>query len=263
MLGDIWTKTLWDQRRALAGWGIGLMVVSLIYGAFYPFAGTPEYGELIESLPAGLAEAMGWDEIASPHGYLGSTVFGILGPVLAIIFAIGTGARAIAGDEENGTLELLVAHPVTRRRIVTQRVAALGVALAMAGLVVFLAILTIRGPIDLTIPVGHIAAASLNLALLAAVFGTLALFVGAIAGRRGLVIGVTAVVAVVAYLANGLAPQVDSLAWLQKGSPFHWFAGTDTLRDGLDPASSLLLLALAALFTLAAVFAFDRRDIAT
>lgn len=263
MLSDIWTKTLWDQRRGLLGWGIGLMAVSLIYGAFYPFAATPEYGELIESLPAGLAEAMGWDDIASPHGYLGSTVFGILGPVLAIIFAIGTGARAIAGDEENGSLELLVAHPVTRRRVVTQRALALGVALAAAGLVVFLAILAIRGPIELTIPVGHIAAASLNLALLAAVFGTFALLVGAIVGRRGLVIGVTAVVAVVAYLANGLAPQVDSLAWLQKGSPFYWFAGTDTLRDGLDPASTLLLLALAVLFTLAAVFAFDRRDIAT
>lgn len=263
MLGDIWTKTLWDQRRGLLGWGIGLVAVSLIYGAFYPFAATPEYGELIESLPAGLAEAMGWDDIASPHGYLGSTVFGILGPVLAIIFAIGTGARAIAGDEENGSLELLVAHPVTRRRVVTQRALALGVALAAAGLVVFLAILAIRGPIELTIPVGHIAAASLNLALLAAVFGTFALLVGAIVGRRGLVIGVAAVVAVVAYLANGLAPQVDSLAWLQKGSPFYWFAGTDTLRDGLDPASSLLLLALAALFTVAAVFTFDRRDIAT
>lgn len=263
MLGDIWTKTLWDQRRALGGWGIGLAAVSLIYGAFYPFAATPEYGELIESLPSGLAEAMGWDDIASAHGYLGSTVFGILGPVLAIIFAIGTGARAIAGDEENGSLELLVAHPVTRRRIVTQRAAALGVALALAGLVVFLAILAIRGPIDLTIPVGNIAAASLNLALLAAVFGAFAIFVGAVTGRRGLVIGVTAVVAVVAYLANGLAPQVDSLAWLQKGSPFYWFAGTDTLRDGLDPASSLLLLALAVLFTLGAVLAFDRRDIAT
>jgi hypothetical protein len=126
MLRDIWTKTLWDQRRTLLGWAIGFAAVSLVYGGFYPFAATPEYSELIDSLPPGLAEAFGWGDISSPHGYLGSTVFGILGPVLAIVMAIGLGARAIAGSEEDGSLELLIAHPVSRTRVVLQKTAALG-----------------------------------------------------------------------------------------------------------------------------------------
>lgn len=261
MLSDIWTKTLWDQRRSLLGWGIGMLAVSLIYGAFYPFAATPEYADLIENLPPGLAEAMGWEDIASPAGYLGSTVFGILGPILTIIFAIGTGARAIAGDEENGSLELLIAHPVTRTRVVLHRALALGIALVVAGLVVFGAILAIRGPIDLDLPTVHIAGAGLQLALLAAVFGTLALLVGAITGRRSLVIGVTAVVAVVTYLANGLAPQVEAIAWTQKLSPFYWYAGTPTLRDGLDPVNALLAAGATAVFLTGAVVAFNRRDV--
>lgn len=261
MLRDIWTKTLWDQRRGLLGWGIGLLAVTLVYGGFYPFAATPEYGELIESMPAGLAEAMGWDDIASPHGYLGSTVFGILGPILAIIFAISTGAKAIAGDEENGSLELLIAHPVTRTRVVLQRALALGIALLGAGVVVFLGILVIAEPIELGLPLGHVAAASLQLVLLAAVFGALAMLVGGIVGRRGLVIGITAVVAVIAYLANGVAPMVDALAWMQDLSPFYWFAGTDTLRDGLNMANAALLAVLTAVFAAGAVFAFNRRDV--
>lgn len=262
MLRDIWTKTLWDQRRSLLGWAVGLVAVSLIYGGFYPFAATPEYAELIASLPAGLAEAMGWDDIASPHGYLGSTVFGILGPILVIIFAIGFGARAIAGEEENGNLELVIAHPVTRTRVVGQRALALGIALGLAGLVVFAAVVAIRSPIDLDLPVAHLAAAGLQLALLGAVFGTLALLVGAVTGRRGLVVGVSAVVAVVGYLANGLAPQVEAVAWMQKASPFYWFAGTATLRDGLHPLNALLLAGLAGLFLIGAVLAFNRRDVA-
>lgn len=261
MLRDIWTKTLWDQRRGLLGWGIGLLVVTLVYGGFYPFAATPEYGELIESLPAGLADAMGWSAIASAHGYLGSTVFGILGPILAIIFAISTGAKAIAGDEENASLELLITHPVTRTRVVLQRALALGIALLGAGMVVFVGILVIAEPIELGLPLAHVAAASLQLALLAAVFGSLALLVGGLVGRRGPVIGITALVAVIAYLANGAAPMVDALAWMQDISPFYWFAGTDTLRDGLDPAKAGLLAAMTGVFVAGAAIAFNRRDV--
>ena len=261
MLRDIWTKTLWDQRRTLIGWAIGFALVSLVYGGFYPFAATPEYGELIESLPPGISEAFGWDDIASAHGYMGSTVFGILGPVLALVMAIGLGARAIAGSEEDGSLELLIAHPVSRMRVVLQKTAALGVAALGAGIMVFLAILAIRGPIDLDLPISHIAAASFNLALFGFLFGTVAILIGAITGRKGLAVGATAGIAVIAFLANGLAPQVDALAWLQNVSPFYWANGTDTLRDGIDPLMSLLLAGVAALAVATAVFTFDRRDV--
>ena len=261
MLRDIWTKTLWDQRRTLLGWAIGFAAVSLVYGGFYPFAATPEYAELIESMPPALAEAMGWDDISSPHGYLGATVFGILGPVLAVIMAIGLGTRAIAGSEEDGSLEMLIAHPVTRTRVVVQKAVALALATLMAGVIVLVAILAIRGPIDLDIPFANIAAASLDLALMGLLFGSLAILVGGITGRRGLAISVSAAVVVIAYLANGLAPQVDALAWMQNVSPFHWADGTNTLRDGINPVDTLLLGGVAAVLVAVAAFAFNRRDV--
>lgn len=261
MLSDVWTKTLWDQRRVLLGWAIGFAAVALIYGAFYPFAGTPEYGELLESMPPELVEAMGWGDISTAHGYLGATTFGLVGPILALVMAIGLGARAIAGSEEDGSLEMLIAHPVSRTRAVGQKSIALAVAMLMAGLVVFLATLALSGPIDFELPVGNIAAASLNLALMGVLFGTLAILVGSIRGRRGLVIGVTTVIVVLAFLANGLAPQVEALAWAQNLSPFYWADGTATLRDGIDPAEALLLAGISTVFVFAAAAAFNRRDV--
>jgi ABC-2 type transport system permease protein len=216
---------------------------------------------LIDNLPAGLSEAFGWDEISSPHGYLGSTVYGILGPVLVIIMAIAFGAKAIAGNEEAGHLELLIAQPVTRTRVLLQRAVALFIATAVGGIAVFVSILAIRGPVELDLDVSNIAVTSLNLALLGAVFGTLALLVGGFVGRRGLVIGVSAVIAVGAYLANGLAPQVDGLAWLQNLSPFYWFNGTATLRDGIDLPKTLLLAGVSLLFVAIGAVAFNRRDV--
>lgn len=262
MLADVWTKTLWDKRRALLGWAIGFFFVALVYGAFFPVAATPEYEEIIKSLPAGIAEAFGWDEISTPHGYLGSTVYGLLGPALAIIMGIAFGANAIAGDEEAGGLELLIAHPVPRSSVVVQRSAALFLAMLGAGVVVFLAILTLRGPIELDLPLSHIAGASLNLALLGTLFGAVAILAGAIRGRRGMAIGAATVVAVAAFLADGLAPQVEGLEWMQELSPFHWFDGTGTLRDGIDPLGTFLLGATALALVLAAVVAFNRRDVA-
>jgi ABC-2 type transport system permease protein len=263
VLRDIWTKTLWDHRRALLGWAVGLLAVTLIYGGFYPFVATPSYAELMDNLPPGLAEAMGWDDISSPAGYLGATVFGILGPVLTIVFSIGTGARAIAGEEENGHLELLIAQPVTRTEVVVQRAFALLVALLSLGLVVWLGMVALRGSIDLEIPLAHLAAASLNLALLGATFGALALFVGGFTGRRGLVIGVSAGVAVLAYLANGVAPQVEAIAWMQELSPFHWFDGSATLRDGFRLGDTALLAGVAVALVMGAAVAFSRRDVGT
>jgi ABC-2 type transport system permease protein len=244
------------------GWAIGFFAVSLIYGAFYPFAATPEYQELIEALPAGLADAFGWDEIATAHGYLGSTVYGLLGPALAIVMGIGFGAYAIAGDEEEGGLELLIAHPVPRSSVVLQRALALLLMMLGAGAVVFLAIMLLRGPIELDLPIANIAAASLTLALLGALFGAVALLSGAIRGRRGFAVGVATLVAVVAFLANGLGPQVEGLEWVQELSPFHWFDGSGTLRDGLDPFNLFLLVATVVVLVYAAVAAFERRDVA-
>ncbi len=261
MLRDIWTKTLWEQRRALLGWAIGFAGVSLLYGGFYPFAATPEYADLIEGLPPALSEAFGWDEIASAHGYLGATVYGILGPVLAIVMAIGLGARAIAGSEEDGSLELLIAHPVTRTRVVAQKSAALALTTLGAGVVVFLAIIAIRGPIDLELSTGNLALASLNMALLGLVFGCLAVLLGSIVGRRGVAIGGAAGAAVVMFLANGLAPQVEALAWLENVSPFHWADGTAALRDGFDLAATLVLVAVPLILVTAAAFTFNRRDV--
>ena len=261
MLSDVWTKTLWDQRRALLGWGIGFAVVALIYAGFFPVAATPEYAELIESMPPGIVEAFGWDDIASPHGYLGSTVYGLLGSVLISVMAIGMGAKAIAGSEEDGSLEMLIAMPITRSRVVIHRSVALLISALGAGLIVWLAVMAIREPIDLDLSWSNLAATSLNLALLGFLFGAFTIMAGSFVGKRGVAIGAGAGVTVLMFLINGLAPQLDAIAWMQNLSPFYWFDATGTLENGLDIGLTLLLLGVGLALVVVAVFAFNRRDV--
>ncbi len=262
MLRNVFTKTLWDQRRALLGWMIGIAVATTLYASFYPTMRNPEMEAAMASYPQVMMDAFGFQDLFSPAGYLAGTVFGIIGPVLVIIFTTGTGARAIAGEEESGRLDLLLAYPVSRVRVVLQRFAALVVATLLVGGAMLLVLFALAGPAELDIPVGHMVAMVLHLVLLGIWFGALALALGAAFGRRGLALDVAAVLGVLTYFANTLAPQSESLAWLQNLSPFHYYSGGQPLRNGLQLADATILLVVSLVLVAVSTLVFSRRDVA-
>jgi ABC-2 type transport system permease protein len=102
----------------------------------------------------------------------------------------------------------------------------------------------------------------LHLALLGVVFGSLALALSASTGRTGLSRGIPAVVAVLAYIVNALAPLVDWLEPLQKLSPFYQYVGHDPLREGVSGVSVVVAVATVAVLVALAVLGFRRRDVA-
>ncbi|MGM0818723.1 MAG: ABC transporter permease subunit, partial [Actinomycetota bacterium] len=120
------TGVLRLQRRALGLWAVALAAVTALYASFYPTMGTTaEMQGLVDSLPEGMITAFGWEDITSPAGYLSSTVYGLIAPALLLVHAVALGARLLAGQEEDGTLELEASAPVGRRRLLAERLAAL------------------------------------------------------------------------------------------------------------------------------------------
>jgi hypothetical protein len=74
-----------------------------MYAAFYPqVGGSGGMAETIQNYPEAMREALRMQDIGSAAGYLGSTVFGLLLPLLVMAFGVTFGARAVAGDEETG-----------------------------------------------------------------------------------------------------------------------------------------------------------------
>jgi ABC-2 type transport system permease protein len=260
---EVLRKSLWDQRRGILVGCIGLAAIGVLYAGFYPIINTPELRAYMDAFPEELLTAMGFTDISSPTGYIGSTTYGLLGPIVTIIIATALGARAIAGDEEAGRLDVLLAHPIERGRFLMGRAVAMFVALALAGLALFVAMVIVAGPAQFTeIPTVNLAAASLQMVLLGSLFGALALAVGALTGRRSLAAGSVVVVAVVTYFANTLGPSVEWLAWTRDVSPFHYYSGGQPLRNGLQAGDALILGAVAVALIVLGVIAFRRRDIA-
>jgi ABC-2 type transport system permease protein len=263
MLRSVFSKFLWDQRRGILLWAVGLAAVGAGYAAFYPTLNSPEMIEFMEAYPREIMDAMGITDLTSPEGYLGGTTYGLLGPLLIIFIAASIGGRAVAGEEEAGRLDAILAHPVTRASLVIQRALAMVVAIAVPGAVLLAAMAALAGPAEFgEIGVANLAAASVQLVLLGVFFGALALAIGAITGSRGLALGAVALVAVLTYFANNLGPSVDWLAWSEGLSPFHWYAGEEALRGGLQVTGSLLLIGVSIVLVTLGAIGFQRRDVA-
>ncbi|MFC4128251.1 ABC transporter permease subunit [Nocardia rhizosphaerae] len=253
-------ETLRTTRRGLLGWTAGITVAAVAYASFYPQM-AKNGAEQTANLPEGLRDALNMNDIGSAAGYLGSTVFGLLVALLAMFFGAALGARVTAADEESGTLDLLLAHPITRASLLLQRFAALVAAATGVGVVLWLAMLAIRGSAELTsISAGRFAAQCLHLVLLTVLFGALATAIGAVTGRRGTVFAVTAVAGVTAWAAHTFADQIGlgGLAYL---SPFHYYIDSEPLRHGIDPLAVVVLAAASIALVTAGTYRFTRRDL--
>ena len=220
-----------DRRRAVVLWATAIGAIAAFYISVYPIMGVEDMASMVENMPDAMINAFGYDEIGTAAGYITSTVYSLLGPVLLSVFAIATGARLVAGGEEAGTLELELTAPVGRAQVYAERLASLWVQLVALVAVLTAVIVAMVALLDLDVAVGHVVAGSTGLLLLVGGFGTLALAVGAVTGRRAIALGVAAAFAVVAFMLDAIGPTVDA-AWMTAVSPFSWLLEERPLFTG-------------------------------
>ncbi|MGZ4436385.1 MAG: ABC transporter permease [Nocardioidaceae bacterium] len=264
MSTPVLARTLADQSRSLAVWAGSAVALVAMYVAVWPSVeGQPSMSDFLDQMPKAfraLFSSTGAD-MSTPVGYVQVELLSFMGPLLVIGYAVVAGVNAVSGEEERHTLDLLLAHPVSRGRVVLERFAAMVLGTLLVAGVTGAALLLEGRLTGLDLPVGRTAATMLHLGLLGVVFGSLALALSAATGHSTLSRGVTVVVAVVAYVVNGLAPLVSWLEPVQKVSPFYQYVGHDPLRTGLSVAAVLVAVATALVLVAVAVAGFRRRDV--
>lgn len=266
MLHNVFGKTLSDSLRSYHWWLLGLVSYIVLIVSVYPMVREEgeAFQELLASYPPALLAAFGLDQglsIASAEGFLSTYIFGWMVPLLFLIYAISFGARAIAGEEEAGTAELLLANPISRERFVLEKFATLALLLLGLAVTIFLGVIVGGLIVDWEISLVHVAAACLSGAFLGLSFGGLAFAIGGATGRRPLTSGLAAAVAVAAYLVFTLGGLVDWLGDGVKLSPIWLYAGTETLREGLDWMKAGVLVLGSGVWLAVATTLFRRRDV--
>jgi ABC-2 type transport system permease protein len=262
MLRTVYLKSLRDQRRALVGWSVGIVLLVLLEAALWPsIRDMPDLTQFLASYPESMRKLFSLEDFGTGTGFLNAELFSALLPILFIIFAVGRGARCIAGEEEAGTLDVLLVTPVSPVRLLLHQAAALATAVLALGAVLFATVVVSSAAFGLGIGVADLAGAVLAMVLLGVEFGWLALAVGAATGRRAVAIAVASAAAVAAYVLYVAGQLVDAVRAWQALSPFHQALDGGPLGAGLPLAYGWMPLAGAAVILLAWPV-FDRRDIA-
>ncbi|NDJ63166.1 MAG: ABC transporter permease subunit [Chloroflexi bacterium] len=267
MTGVILLETLRREWRQPIYWGLGLGVLGLMMFIFIPDVDAlQQYADLIETLPPALMQMFGVEdasEVATPAGFL---AFGYYASVTLIVaaYAVYTGLKITANEEENGSLDMIMSQPVTRTRVLLEKFAAYSVICALLILVSHLGLEfgRITSPV-IAIDGGLMLQTSLN--LLPAML--LVLAVTALAAvslpRRGWAAGVAAAFVGLSYFIDFLGSEASEtvIAALRPVSFFTYADSGAVIQTGLVPANVLLLVVAAALIMAGALWFFRRRDL--
>jgi beta-exotoxin I transport system permease protein len=232
--------------------------VMVLVGALFPAVGHT-IGKL--DVPPSVANLLGGADYATITGWFRSEIAVVYAPLVVGALAI-TGASAVtAGEEEDRILALVLAHPISRPRLILAKAVAIALIVLIMACAVWVGLILGVAAGGGGISLGHITALAVQLAFFGFAAGALALAVGAGTGRRSVANGTAAAVAILGWLVNSFAPLVSAIAWLKYLTLFYYYSGHDPLTRGVG-FTGLIVLGLVALgLTAAAVVSFDRRDL--
>lgn len=262
--GPLLRRTLRGQAGGLALVALALFLWGLLMPTIYATFGR-ELEVLLTSgiIPEPFLRLLG----ADPLSLDGAVALGAVHPVaiaLQLVFPVGLGAAAIAGERQRGTLEVLLARPVARRTVVRTLLAAL-VAMAaattsaqLAGVVVGALVNGVADRLD----AAALAFLWLDTVLLLGALAAISLAASASSDRLGPALRVALSVALVGYVLEILGTLWPDAEVLQPVSPFHYLQPLDILGGDPEPRHLLVLAGLLAAGAAWALVRFPRRDLA-
>lgn len=257
----IWIKTASEhQGLLLVTAALMFFVMGVMIGPMYTLIDDALAG-FSDAFPEALLALFGGGDVASPEGFYQVETFGMMAPIAVMVVTVTIGARALAGEEANRTMGLLLANPVKRSAIVTEKTGAMLVHGFAVGVATWAGVVAGSVLGGLGMSVANIAATSLLVTLVGMVFGALALALSAGTGRVRVAIFVSIGAALTFHVLNALLPFNDNLAGFAKWSPFYYYLTSDPLRNGMHWGhAAVLVLVTAILIALSVVF-FERRDL--
>jgi hypothetical protein len=143
----------------LVGWSIGIAATIILELALYPTVRNNDMSKLIDSYPDSVKQLFGLADFATGTGYVRAELFSFVLPLMVVLFGVLWGSDAIAGEEDRGTLDLVLANPITRRRVVAEKAAALLTGLAMVCAAMTVALVVGDAAFSVGVPVARLVAA--------------------------------------------------------------------------------------------------------
>ncbi|NNC40290.1 MAG: ABC transporter permease subunit [Acidimicrobiia bacterium] len=260
-VSHIWIKTLTEHQGLIIIVAyIEFFIMGILIGPMYTFI--DEFLlDFADALPEAMLALFGGGDLSTAEGFYQVETFGMMAPIAVMVVTIAIGARALAGEEANRTMGILLANPIKRSKIVYEKTVSMIVGGVVVGFATFagVALGSVIGGLGMSM--GNIAATCLLLTLLGLVFGGLALAFSAATGKPRLAIFGSVGIAIVLFVINAFLPFSDNLAGLAKATPFYYYLTSDPLLTGMHWGHGAILAGLFVVLIGASVVLFQRRDL--
>ncbi len=254
------------KRRNMLYFSIGLFLWGLMITALYPaVSGVEAFSDYWSQFPDTLKNLFGGHEIniLRAEGYITLEYYQLFLPIILGAFAFGFAAFCVVKALENGTLEILLTHPVERWRYALTSFFSLAAGLAFLSLVgVGTVMLT---SLFLGIEISYLGQLKLMLIvyLFVMALGSICLFASCALKKGGQVYAVGITVFAVSYLVNFISNNWSFFRVIDRALPYHYFDPYGVMTQaGFAWSGLLYYLAMIVAFLWLSMIALQRRDIA-
>lgn len=262
MFRTIFSKTIYEKRWAMLWWTIAMFAMTLLIVVLFPTFQSA-FGQTLKDVPDSLKQILGSaSDYQRIEGFLHLQVFMQM-IFLTVIYGVILGTGLIAGDEGQGTLQTLLAQPVSRFRIYFEKLAASAVILWIVNLGMFVAIWIGCIIISQSIDYYRLFVAVNALWLVSMVFSLVGFALGSVLGKRGIAGALAGAYAFLSYIINSL---VDTVHWFRYPnylSPIKYFTSPRILDNGVDFLNILVLAIACVVLAVSGFVIFNKRDISS
>ena len=258
----VFKHELRQGRSALIIWTAAISFMLGVCIVIYPEMST-QMGDISAMFAdmGSFSQAFGMDRINFGEllGFFGVECGNVLG-LGGAFFAALLGISALAKEEKEHTAEFLLTHPVSRTRVITEKLCAVIAQIVILNLAVIavtaLSVLIIGEEADIkTFALLFLSFFLMQLEVAAVTFGISAFL------RRGS-LGIGLGLAAVFYFMNIVANLIDETKFLKYITPFGYTESADIIADGALNGGYLAVgMAIAALGIILAFWKYGRKDI--
>lgn len=268
MLSVIW-RTIKNRKISLIAYSLGTLAFLEMYVAMFPlFADKQkEFSRLLDLYPEQLFQALGMDKasfnLAKIESFVATEYFSLIWPIMTIILVIAFGGAQIAGEIEKGTIEIILAQPISRLKIYFSKYLA-----GLANLFVFVVVSIFAiVPISMLHNVDYRIENWTTMAILGFLFGlavfSFSMLTSSIFSEKGKSNFAVGGIIISMYVINIISTFKESLKDLRYLSFFHYYDFSAAMnKNTIDNTAIWVFLGVSVVTTILGSIWFIRRDVA-
>ncbi len=262
---NIFLKELKSHRKSLIFWCIGVfLMVASGMGKYEAYRSSGQsMKDLLKDMPKSLAAVLGFNEldVSKASGYYGLLFLYLL--LMATIHAAMLGATIIAKEERDKTSEFLFVKPVSRNKIISAKLLAAFVNIAIFNLVTFASSVILMGKYSDGENVnGDIAITMAGMFILQVLFMVIGSALAAVKKKPKKAASQATAILLLTYVLSVAIDLNESIEGLKYFTPFKYFEAKNVMYGGgLEAVFVIISVVMIAALSAATIIFYKKRDL--